>query len=238
GGAIIDARNRRQPTPVQAPPTASGGVPYLVGDTLERAQAKLEAVGMRVGGITLGDRPPSPDLAGKVYFQDPVAGSPIIRGGGVALRQYGLMGAAPPPQASPPIAPPGSVGPAQGACQTTEGPIGCTGTFVGTIHLACDGGVAPGTYTSTLTLRANGSAELQVPAPGAQPFVVVGVMDRSGKVQVDRQEPGVRHRWVGQFGRVAAGAGAARLSGSGNYEAHINIVDVRITRCTGQFTLR
>jgi hypothetical protein len=48
----------------------------------------------------------------------------------------------------------------------------------------------------------------------------------------------VRHRWVGQFGRVAAGAGGARLGGSGNDEANINIVDVRITRCTGQFTLK
>ena len=132
---------------------------------------------------------------------------------------------------------PPPVGTGQANCVTNEGPIGCTGSFAGNVYLVCDGGVAPGNYASTFTLRANGSAELQIPSPGNQPYTVVGTMDRSGRVQVDRQDDGVRHRWVGQFSRVAAGAGG-RLSGSGTYEATINIVDVRMKRCTGQFTLK
>ena len=117
---------------------------------------------------------------------------------------------------------------------------GCTGTFAGQLALQCDGGLAPSNHSSTFTLRANGSAELQIPAPGSsQPYTVVGTMDRNGRVQVDRQENGVTHRWVGQFARVAASMpGSGRLTGTGNYEARVNITDVRITRCTGQFSLR
>ena len=227
--------------PVAPPPVAtSGGIPSVYGDSLERAQGKLEAVGMRVGGITKGASPPSAEWAGRVYYQDPAAGSPIRRGGGVALHQYGPMSStvtAPPMVNPPPPTVPGPVGTGQPNCATNEGPIGCTGTFAGNVYLACDGGVAPGNYASNFTLRANGSAELQIPSPGNQPYTIVGTMDRSGRVQVDRQDDGVRHRWVGQFSRVAAGAGG-RLSGSGTYEATINIVDVRMKRCTGQFTLK
>ena len=227
--------------PVVAPPpvAATGGVPNVYGDTLERAQAKLEAAGLSVGGITYGDRPLTAELAGRVYYQDPPAGSRVRPGSKVALRQYGPLTSAPPPTVTPPPPPvvAGPTGAVQGNCATGEGPIGCTGSFAGNVYLACDG-IAPANYPSTFTLRANGSAELQIPSPGNKPFTVIGTMDRSGRVQVDRTEEGVRHRWVAQFARSALAGGGGRLTGSGNYEANIDIVDVRMKRCTGMFSLK
>ena len=168
---VYEAAQAAPTAPAASPPVAmlpatpapSGGVPSVIGDSLKFAQAKLEAAGLRVGGITKGDRPPNEAWAGRVFYQDPAAGSRVRPGGGVALRQYGPMTAGPPVVAPPPVPPPvaGPVSTVQPNCAGNDGPIGCTGSFTGNVYLACDG-IAPANYASTFTLRANGSAELQI----------------------------------------------------------------------------
>ena len=82
-----------QSTPVPSAPfdpaVAAGGVPGVIGDSLEVAQAKLEAAGLHVGGISRGGRAPTkPEQAGRIYSQSPGAGSPLPRNRAVALWQY------------------------------------------------------------------------------------------------------------------------------------------------------
>jgi hypothetical protein len=79
------------PTPTPVPTSTPGprrGVPPVVGKTLEEAMAALEAVGLRVGGITRGGKAPIPEMAGRIYFQSPGPGSPLPADGAVALKQY------------------------------------------------------------------------------------------------------------------------------------------------------
>lgn len=75
----------------QAPPqtAAAGiGVPNVSGDSLEQAQRKLQAVGIAVRGVSRGGKPPSPELAGRVYHQTPAAGTAVMRGMAADLMVY------------------------------------------------------------------------------------------------------------------------------------------------------
>jgi hypothetical protein len=95
--------------PIAPPPTGSeatpeptvasgrnGGVPNVVNDSLDQAVAKLEAAGLRVGSVTRGGKPPRSDLAGRIYFQNPPAGSPLPANRQVAVKQYDKAEAEPP----------------------------------------------------------------------------------------------------------------------------------------------
>lgn len=75
----------------QAPPqpaAAGTGVPNVWGDSLEQAQRKLEAAGVALRGISRGGKPPSPDLSGRVYHQNPAAGTAVMRGMAADLMIY------------------------------------------------------------------------------------------------------------------------------------------------------
>ncbi len=75
-----DATAAASPTPPTSPPPpptpASGTMPDLTGLTLEQAVARLPA-GMRIGSVEMGDKPPKPELALRIFGQTPAPGTKI-----------------------------------------------------------------------------------------------------------------------------------------------------------------
>lgn len=112
--AVQQSRGQRPgpavtPATVPAAPSQPGGtsigVPNVWGESLEQAQRRLEAVGIAVRGVSRGGKPPSPELAGRVYHQNPAAGTALMRGMAADLMVYDndrstVTPPAPPPQAA------------------------------------------------------------------------------------------------------------------------------------------
>ena len=67
-----------------------GVVPDVIGLTIQQAQTRIEAAGLKLGGVESGTlQPPSPDKAYKVYAQIPRAGEPAPGNQIVMVKEYG-----------------------------------------------------------------------------------------------------------------------------------------------------
>jgi hypothetical protein len=205
------------PTVPEDPAVKAGGVPNVIGDSLERAQARLEAAGLRVSGITRGGKPPTPDQAGRVYFQSPVGGSPLPANKNVVLKQYDKEDQAP------------AVG-GVGVCQTSAGPIGCTGSFPADYTADCDG-----------QDRFAGQAMLMLHPDGMTEFAgaagTKGKMDANGRVSVESADEWTVSRWEAQYSRVPAGGGATKAAGGGRSYTKTT-AGTTVVVCTGTFVVR
>jgi beta-lactam-binding protein with PASTA domain len=219
----------RPTNPVQPPTTqqVTSGVPNVVGQTLEQAQAILNRAGLRVGGIERGSRPPTPDWATRIYFQVPAAGSPLPGNRAVALKQYGSM------SETSAVVPSGD-----GVCLTSEGPLGCTGRFIGQYRLDCTR-IQPTLGQGILALGRDGSAELTMTQPGGPPYSVRGSINAAGTVVLIKQGPREFQRWDGQFRLVAAANGLRKVQGNGTYQNKFTDEKNAVTlQCTGSYTLQ
>lgn len=63
-------------------------VPSFIGMTVESASGFIDQCGLVVGGVELANNPPTPEQAGKVFYQEPAAGSPLVTGTRVLLKRY------------------------------------------------------------------------------------------------------------------------------------------------------
>lgn len=213
-----------QPPTAQRPSTS--GVPNVVGQSFEQAQAILNRAGLRVSGIERGSRPPTPDWATRIYFQQPPAGSPLPADRNVALKQYASMAES------------GAVIPSgDGVCLTSEGPFGCTGRFIGQYRLDC-ARIQPQVGQGTLVLSRDGGAELTMTQAGGPPYSVRGSINAAGTVVLVRQAPREFQRWDGQFRLVAAGGGLRKVQGTGAYQNKFtDEKNAVILQCTGNYAL-
>jgi hypothetical protein len=117
---------------------------------------------------------------------------------------------------------------AVGLCQTSEGPIGCTGSFVGSFQWSCSNGKTE-SMEAILLLHPDGMSEIA----GASD--TRGKMDSSGRVLVETVNESKTGRWEAQYSRVPAGGGATKAAGSGrSFEKNT----VHGVECTGTFVLR
>lgn len=232
--APTPAPNRSSPGTGVTPPNvrapATGGVPYVIGDSFEAAVAKLRAAGLTVGAVERGTPPPTPDVAGRVYYQSPVANSPLPANRLVALKQYGSM------RETAAAVPTGD-----GVCLTSEGPLRCTGRFIGTYRMTCtrqaptpiqEGGPA------AVVLARDGSVEMLIPRSNDTPFSVKGQISSAGQVNININRPGVENQqWVANLRVVAAAQGLRTVNGSGTYKASYSPGNVMLLQCQGTFSL-
>ena len=189
-----------KPEQVTVPePGPRGGVPNVVGTTLEQAVARLEAAGLRVGGITRGANPPTPDLAERIYFQSPAAGSASPASRAVALKQYGSL------RETQAVVPTGD-----DICLTSEGPFGCTGRFHGTIATYPKDRHNPG-VSGPVTLGLESDGRVSFTYRGY--LGMWGTIDASGRIVVD--DPQLRVEV--QLRKVRTAGGGLKVAGTGSY---------------------
>ena len=100
------------PSPLPLPPGEPVTIPSVLGMTPEKAQEALQKAGVNEVAVTSD----SNSNTGTVTFQDPAAGSVVIRGGGESLGVTGGQPFTPPPvrTAPPGVAPPSAFNPDAG----------------------------------------------------------------------------------------------------------------------------
>lgn len=132
-------------------------------------------------------------------------------------------------------------------CATMQGPFRCTGAFDGSWQSYCvprGGRGSEYNGPAKVTFGPDGWVEVRMTdasaKPGDQPTIVGGKISPDGKLLIERNKPGWKETYTGQFNLVttALPSGAARPVGGGTYELVMTSdEDEPTTRCRGTMKL-